>query len=102
MATILPGSPPVYDTANPNNTIKATCAYLRGLHENLDFLLNQIKKEQATMREAVEAQTKTIQTLSGTVSNIRENVVNLGNLYNAMSADLAALEERVSALESKI
>lgn len=51
MATVLPGSPPAFDRNNVEGTVKSLCAYVRNLHETLDYTLRQFEKELTKIRD---------------------------------------------------
>lgn len=89
MATILPGSPPAFDKNNVEGTVKALCAYVRGLHENLSYTLGQMDKELSGIKGLDAEQ-------SGKISNLQTGLTGALSLMNEQYTELNA---RVSALE---
>lgn len=91
MATILPGSPPAFDKNNVEGTVKALCAYTRNMHETLDFLLGQLEKDVDKLKDAVDAQGRTVTTLQTSVVDALQL---MGQQYNELNARVSALEQQ--------
>lgn len=96
MATILPGSPPAYNRNDIDGTVKALCNYTRGLQENIDFLLGQLKKDLAAVKGDVDGLTTKTATMQGTISSVQSSVSTLGNQYSQLAARVTALEQKVN------
>lgn len=90
MATVLPGSPPSFDRNNVEGTVKALCAYVRNLHETLDYTLGQFEKELTAIKDGDTAR-------DGKITNLQTGLVSALNLMNEQYTELNA---RVTALES--
>ena len=90
MATILPGPPPAFNKNDVESTVKALCAYVRNLHETLDYTLGQIEKDMGNLRDAAAEQGKTIATLQ----------TSLVEAIQLMNEQYTELNTRVSALEA--
>lgn len=90
MATILPGSPPAFNRNDVEGTVKALCAYVRNLHETLDYTLGQFEKELTKIKDG-DAQRDT------KITNLQTGLVSALNLMNEQYTNLDA---RVTALES--
>lgn len=87
MATVLPGSPPVFDKENETGTVRAICNYLRNMHDNVDFQLGQVRK--------------TLETQQNTIALLTEKNAGLKTELSTLRQDYEALAARVSALEQK-
>lgn len=90
MATILPGSPPAFNRNDVEGTVKALCAYVRNLHETLDYTLGQFEKELTKIKDG-DAQRDT------KITNLQTGLVSALNLMNEQYTEL---NTRVSALEA--
>lgn len=93
MATILSKSPPPNNPNDVGGTVKNISNYLIYLHENLDYLIGQLKKADSETAAALEEMSGNLTQLSGTVSS-------LGNNLNALQQSYSLLERRVAALEN--
>ena len=93
MATILSKSPPPNNPNDVGGTVKNISNYLIYLHENLDYLIGQLKK-------ADEATVKELEALSGSLSALRSTVGSLSSAVNTLQGRYQQLEARVSALEN--
>ncbi|MEG1562884.1 MAG: hypothetical protein RR365_04035 [Bacteroides sp.] len=85
MATILSKSPPTYNANNVQGSVKQITDYLRYLHENVDFLLGQLKKKDTDTYD--------------TLAKIQETLSSIKSSISTIEAEYTALEARVSALE---
>lgn len=90
MATILPGSPPAFNKNDVESTVKALCAYVRNLHETLDYTLGQFEKELTKIKDAGAD-------LDTRISNLQSGLVGALELMNEQYTEL---NTRVTALES--
>lgn len=93
MATILSKSPPPNNPNDVGGTVKNISNYLIYLHENLDYLIGQLKKADNETAAALEEMSGNLTQLSGTVSS-------LGNNLNTLQQSYSLLERRVAALEN--
>lgn len=93
MATILSKSPPPNNPNDVGGTVKNISNYLIYLHENLDYLIGQLKKADSETSAALEKMSGNLSELSGTVSS-------LGSELNALRQSYSLLEQRVAALEN--
>lgn len=100
MATILPGSPPTFNKTDISATVKALCNYSRTLHENLDYILNQLQKTSKQNTEDIAAIRATIQTMQATMNSMQSSIEqssieSLGNSYNSLANRVTALEQAI-------
>lgn len=94
MATILPGVPPTFDRNDVAGTVKRLCDYSRGMQENLDFLLAQIKKDISAHQEALEKQAEAIVAAQNAAAAASRSVQSLASSYSSLAARVAALEQK--------
>lgn len=92
MATVLSKSPPTYNANNVPGTVKQVTDYLRYLHENVDFLLGQLKKKDTETDASLEAIRERLTSMQSTISSISGSVSTLQSQYTALEARVAALE----------
>lgn len=95
MATILPGSPPTFNKTDISATVKALCNYSRTLHENLDYILNQLQKTSKQNTEDIASIRATIQTMQSTMNGMQSSIESLGNSYNSLANRVTALEQAI-------
>lgn len=91
MATILPGSPPAFNKNDVESTVKALCAYIRNLHETLDYTLGQFEKELTAIKTAGAAR-------DARITNLQNS---LASALQLMNEQYTELNTRVTALEAK-
>ena len=76
-------------------TVKALCNYSRTLHENLDYILNQLQKTSKQNTEDIAAIRATIQTMQSTMNSMQSSIESLGNSYNSLANRVTALEQAI-------
>lgn len=97
MATILTGSPPSFNRNDVTGTVKALCTYTRGLQENLDFLLGNLRRDMEGAQTALSSQGESITSLRTALASAQESLSKLGSDYNALAARVTALENNKGA-----
>ena len=95
MATVLPGSPPTYNRNDISATVKALCNYTRGLHENLDYILNQLQKTTKQNTENIATLSQQLETMRSTITSMQGSIESMGNSYNSLAARVTALEQAI-------
>lgn len=93
MATVLSKSPPTYNGNDVPKTVRSVVEYLRYLHENVDYLIGQLKKKD-TETEA------TLSTISNKLSDMQSTISSIEGEIETIESNYSALEQRVSALEN--
>lgn len=96
MATILPGSPPTFNKNDISATVRALCNYSRTMHEQLDFLLNQLQKTTAQNSSDIATIKESVDSIKRTMSGMQGSIESLGSSYASLASRVAALEQKVN------
>ena len=75
-------------------TLRSVCNYLRGLHDNIDFQLVQLKKTQESLGGKIETLEKAVSTLEGELRAAQEEISTLKTDYDKLATRVTKLENK--------
>lgn len=92
MATVLSKSPPTYNGNDVPRTVRSVVEYLRYLHENMDYLIGQLKKKDTETEATISSMKETLSSMQSAISSIEQEIGTIESNYMALEARVAALE----------